>query len=165
MALVKKYDNKTPKDSIDFSFPSIEPIEFAKELAETMIAEKGLSISAPALGKNLRVIALNGEVIYVCYNPRVVHKSEDQSYMNESDIVNKGLVVKIKRPNSIRLRFETPNGETRTMKFEGLSAHLIQHEMDIIDNNNYLNNATKYHKDKALKDQKIYNKIMEKVKK
>ena len=61
-----------------------------------------------------------------------------------------GLIVKVKRPQHIRVRFQTPNGDTITKQFTGMSARVFQHEIDHLNGVLYFNRANRYHRDVAM---------------
>ena len=55
------------------------------------------------------------------------------------------------RDRHIRVRFQTPNGDTRTETFTGMTARIFQQQLDFIDGIPYYSRANKYHKDQAFK--------------
>lgn len=133
--LVNKNDpilrQKTPK--FDFSNPPYHPDELAHRLTQTMIARGGVGLAAPQIGLPYRAFALKSNPILVCFNPIVVDASTEQIEMEEGCLTFPGLVLKIKRPKIIKVRFTLPNGETRTEKFIGMTARIFQHENDHLD--------------------------------
>jgi peptide deformylase len=82
---------------------------------------------------------------------RKVYEDDEMVSMDESCLSFPGLVVKVKRPKNIRVRFQTPNSETRSETFNGMAARVFLHEMDHINGVLYFNRANKYHKEVALK--------------
>jgi peptide deformylase len=61
------------------------------------------------------------------------------------------LFVKIKRPKSIKVRFTTPDGETSTKTFTGMTARVFLHELDHLDGIAHTSRANRYHLDQAKK--------------
>ena len=149
----------------DFDNPSEDPIQLAKDLAETMIFNHGLGLAAPQVGVAVRAIAITGEPIYVMFNPMVVDTSSEMCYIKEGCLSYPGLTIKIRRPRMIKVRFTMPNGQTETMKFDGLSARCILHEIDHLDGICHIDRATYYHRQQALKEQKAFSEIMKRSKK
>lgn len=141
----------TPAQRFDFSSPSVDPVELAKNLAETLIANEGLGLAAPQVGLPLRVFALNGNPIHVCFNPRVIDVSTEEIYLDEGCLTFPGLIMKVKRPKMIKVRFTMANGETVTEKYTGMTARCFLHEMDHLDGILFQTRATLYHREKALK--------------
>lgn len=135
----------------DFANPPTDPIQLAKDLTETMIHNKGIGLAANQCGLPYRVFVLSGEQVFACFNPKIVSASEELVYINEGCLTYPGVVVKIKRPADVRVRFTMPNGETTTVRFEGLSARCFQHELDHLNGIVHLSKANPFHKAKAVK--------------
>lgn len=140
-----------PAQPFDFSSPSIDPVQLAKDLAETLIQHQGLGLAAPQIGVPYRVFAINGTPIHVCYNPKLIDVSSEEIYLEEGCLSFPGLVMKVKRPRHIKLRYTMPNGETVTEKYTGMTARCILHEMDHLDGVLFQTRATLYHREKAMK--------------
>lgn len=119
---------RTPLEEFDFS--SAETTEIAQNLVDTMVAKGGIGLSANQIGLPHRAFVMWSSPALVCFNPRIVDQSEEEVTLDEACLSYPGLVAKITRPKAIRARFQTPNGETVTRRFEGMSARVFQHEMD-----------------------------------
>lgn len=165
LSLVDKNDPilKAELGHFDFSNSPTDPSQLARDLAETMIENKGLGLAANQVGLPYRVFVINGEQILACFNPKIVDFSAEQVYMLEGCLSHPGLSVKIKRPAVIKVRFTMPNGETRTEKFEGLTARVFQHELDHLNGIVHINRASLIHKEQAFKQQKAFQKIMKRT--
>jgi peptide deformylase len=151
MELNDRYLTEVCKD-FDFKNPQVDPIEFAKDLVKTMYEKNGLGLAANQVGYPWRVFAMRGSPEnFVCYNPKIVKSSEAEVSLEEGCLTFPGLLVKIKRPQHIRVRFTTPNGDTRTETFTGMSARVFQHELDHLDGIRFFDRANRFHRDKALK--------------
>jgi len=112
----------------------------------------GLGLAANQVGVPYRVFAMRGSPEnFVCFNPRIVQPSAENIILEEGCLSFPGLLVKVKRPKHIRVRFQTPNGDTRTETFIGMTARIFQHELDHLDGRLYFNRANKYHKEIAMK--------------
>lgn len=138
----------------DFSNPPTDPVQLAKDLAETMIQNKGLGLAANQCSLPYRVFVMNGEQIRCFFNPRIVDVSAEQVVMPEGCLSFPGLSVKIKRPATCRIRYTQPNGETITEEYGGLSARVIQHEIDHLNGITFKDRATKFHLESALRKRK-----------
>jgi len=165
MAILTLVDQTHPilrqkMEEFDFANPPTDPIQLAKDLTETMIQNKGIGLAANQCGLPYRVFVLTGETVLACFNPRIVSASDEVVALNEGCLTYPGVVVKIKRPQIIRVRFTMPNGQTTTVKFDGLSSRCFQHELDHLNGIVHLSKVNQYHKNKALKSKKIYDKIM-----
>ena len=138
-------------ESFNFSDPPFDPIEFSQELVKCMYDWNGIGLAANQVGFPYRIFAMRGSPEnFVCFNPRIVQPSEAEISLEEGCLTFKGLTVKIKRPQHIRVRFTTPNGDILTKQFTGLSARIFQHELDHLDGILFFNRANRVHRDKAL---------------
>jgi peptide deformylase len=112
----------------------------------------GIGLAANQVGVPYRIFAMRGAPEnFVCFNPRIVQPSAEQISLEEGCLSFPGLVVKVKRPRHVRVRFTTPNGDTRTETFIGMSARIFQHEMDHLEGRLYFNQVSRYHREAALK--------------
>lgn len=142
----------TPCKPFDFSNPPFEPIEFAKNLVKFMYDNNGIGLAANQVGVPYRVFSMRGQPEnFVCFNPKIVQPSEMEVTLEEGCLTYNGLLVKIKRPRHIRVRFNLPNGDIMTKQFTGMTARIFQHELDHLDGIIFYNRANRYHRDQALK--------------
>lgn len=152
---IVKYPNDilvTPTNEFDFSNPPSDPHELARSMLQTMYDSNGVGLSANQVGLPYRVFVMRGdEYSFACFNPKIVSMSDQTTVLEEGCLSFPGLVVKVPRANTVRLRFQTPSGSVDTKKFDGLSARVIQHEMDHLDGLLFYNKAHRYHREKALK--------------
>jgi peptide deformylase len=154
MQLVKTDDPilTTKIENFDFSNPPTDPYELAQDLVKFMYDNNGIGLAANQLGLPYRAFAMRGHPQnFVCFNPRVVQPSEQQVILEEGCLTYPGLLVKIKRPQHVRVRFTMANGETRTDTFTGMTARIFQHELDHLDGIKFFDRANRYHKEQALK--------------
>lgn len=136
----------------DFQSPPFDPLEFAQELVKFMYEKNGLGLAANQVGVPYRIFAMRGAPEnFVCFNPKIVGYSTDKVVLEEGCLSYPGLIVKVKRPSSIRVRFDTPNGDTMTKQFIGMSARVFQHEYDHINGALFYDRANKYHRDQAFR--------------
>ena len=139
-------------NNFDFNNTPFDPIEFSKELVKFMYDSNGIGLAANQVGVPYRIFAMRGQPEnFVCFNPRVVQPSEMQVVLEEGCLTYPGLYVKIKRPQHIRVRFQTPNGDTLTKQFTGMTARIFQHELDHLDGIVFYNKANRFHREQAMK--------------
>jgi len=154
MELVKSNDPilTTPCQPFNFLNPPLDPTEFSRELIKNLYSWNGLGLAANQVGIPYRVFAMRGQPEnFVCFNPKIVQPSEMQVVLEEGCLSYPGLLVKVKRAQHIRVRFQTPNGETITKQFTGMTARVFQHEMDHLDGIVFYNRANRFHKEQAMK--------------
>lgn len=136
----------------DFNNPPFDPIEFAQNLVKFMYEKNGIGLAANQVGIPYRIFSIRAEPEnFVCFNPKIVQYSEQKVLLEEGCLTYPNLLVKVKRSQHIRVRFNTPNGDTLTKQFTGLSARIFQHELDHLDGHIFYNKANKFHRDQAIR--------------
>jgi peptide deformylase len=154
MQLVKSNDPIliTQCQPFNFQNPQTDPFELAKDMVQFMYDNNGLGLACNQIGLPYSMFVMRGHPEnFACFNPRIVSESAEVELMEESCLSFPGLVVKVKRPKSIRARFMMANGETKTEPFVGMSARVFQHEMDHLSGQLFYNKANKFHKEAAMK--------------
>jgi len=144
--------------NFDFTNPPTDPIQLAKDLAETMIENNGLGLSANQIGLSFRAFAMKAEKIIVCFNPKIVDSSTETVILEEGCLSYPYLFVKIKRPKRIKVRYTEPNGNVVTRVFDGITSRCYQHELDHLDGIVYTKRANKYYLDLARNQARKYQK-------
>ena len=139
-------------EDFDFKDPPFDPVEFARNLVKFMYDENGLGVAANQVGVPYRIFAMRGSPEnFVCFNPKIVQYGEAEVTLEEGCLSYPGLIVKVKRPQHIRVRFNTPNGDILTKQFTGMTARVFQHEYDHLDGLRFIDKANKFHRDQAMK--------------
>jgi len=156
-----------PTEPFDFDNPQV-PIEELEEAFKSCFDGKNwaLGVSANQLGYPYSVFAiLNHQTrdVGMIFNPKIVDESEEKCYIEEGCLSFPGLFIKIKRPESIRLRWTNKFNELEASRFTGMTARVIQHECDHINGIDFLKRATRYHKQQALKQRVKINKARDRI--
>ena len=150
---------KTELQPFDFSDPPVNPLDLVSDLAETMLTEGGIGISANQVGLPYRVFVMQAEELIPCFNPRIVDMSNETIVLEEGCLSYPGMFVKVKRPRRIKVRYADPNGKVVTRVFDGMSSRVFQHELDHLNGVNYQQRANRIHLDQARKKKKQKNKL------
>lgn len=148
---------KQAQENFDFNNPPYDPYTFAAKLHNLMIKENGLGLSACQVGIPYRAFAMrvNSEEPYVLFNPRIVSESDNLISMKEGCLSFPLLFMNIKRPDAVRIRFQKYTGETTTQQFIGMSARVALHEMDHMNGITYMNRATPFELQRAMRKRMI----------
>lgn len=136
--------------AFDFSAPITGPVFLSNSLQMTVHEYNLVALSAPQVGVNTRVIYLRG-FESAMFNPKIVDYGEKKIYMDEMSGTYPGLILKIKRPDAIRVRWTDASGNTQTNVFNGITSFAIQRKVDFLDGKLLTERATLYHKEKAFK--------------
>lgn len=144
-------------EPFDFENPQMDPIELGQKLVKAMVDNRGLGLSAIQIGIPLRVFAIMSRPQnVVLFNPVIVNASEETKTEVEGCLSFPNLLVKVKRAFEIRCRFKWPNQEVKTEKWGGLTARVVQHEMDHLEGVLFFNRANKFHRDQAFRKRDQY---------
>jgi peptide deformylase len=153
----------TPCQEWDFANPPVtDTLQFVKDMIDTMYHYDGVGLASNQVGCLFRMFVMRGTNVegdLACFNPRIVHFSEEKVLLEESCLSWPGLVVKVKRPKHIRLRFTIPyaNGtQMFTRQFTGITARCVQHEIDHLNGKLWFAQANKYHRDHGFKHRGKY---------
>ena len=65
------------------------------------------------------------------------------------------LFLNVKRPDSVRLRYQTETGETVTNQFIGMTARIALHEMDHMNGVVFTSRASQFEAQRALRKRMI----------
>ncbi len=135
----------------DFKETPYDAPELAYAMSKFMVDHGGYGLAAPQVGVGYRVFVIRGTPNYALFNPRIVNVSGGEVEAIEGCLTFPGMGISVKRHRIVRLRFQMPNGETETKNFHGLSARVIQHEIDHLDGVLMFDRATGLNKKFALK--------------
>ena len=143
---------KTKIESFNFANAPISPIELADNMSQTLEKHLGLGLSANQVGLPYRMFIMRGEKDNIAvFNPRIVTVSNETVSLEEASLSFPGIEVKVKRPRSIRVRFQNEYGETNTYTYTNLTARIFLQQCDQLDGILFFNRANKYHKEQAFK--------------
>ena len=141
-------------EQFNFLAPPVDPIQLAKDLYETLMSTKYLGLSAPQVGLPYRVFALRTTPGIVCFNPRIVDRSDEEIVLDEMSMTHEHMIVPIKRSKKVKVRYFQPNAEVKTEIFDGMTARYFMHHLDYLDGIVYTQKANKIHYERALRKKK-----------
>lgn len=105
--------------------------KLARAMGTTMLAANGIGLAAPQVGVGQRVIVVRVDDGFVSFvNPEVVDCSERQEDGEEGCLSIPGLFGLVRRPGQVKIRAVSLAGKAVTMDAEGLTARVLQHEID-----------------------------------
>lgn len=152
-----KYDDlglRDPCIDFDFANPPCDPVKLSHALAQTMIKSGAMSIAAPDVGLEFRVIAIKVNPVLVMFNPKIVHFHHEMQTLDESSPLVPGLIIPVNRSTSVRVRYKYPNGQVITDQFNGLSARIVQHAYECLDGCRFYDHASRLQLDMACRKAK-----------
>jgi len=170
--LLHKDRQELKTESLPFDFneltnDSYDPVELFQNLKDTMIHNRGTSLSAPQCGISLRVFVMGNwndpDSVAGVFNPKIVAWSDNDLEIEEEQCLTfPGLYVKMKRYSTIRARYTTQNNVTDTIRFGGLTSKIFQHQVDLLNGILYTKKANKFHLEQAINKKKKLDKLRNK---
>ena len=108
--------------------------KFLDDMAETMYANEGVGIAAPQVGESIRVcvVDVDKKNRYDLINPVITFR-EGSVIDNEGCLSCPDLFGDVERAEKIRVEYNSRFGKKKTLEAEGLLARCIQHELDHLD--------------------------------
>lgn len=118
----------------DFNNPVMDPIQLEKDMLACMYEYDGIGLSANQVGIRTSVFVM-GHRDYpdqgmAFFNPEVLATSEQVEDLDEGCLSFPEIFVSIKRPASIKARWQISDGSYMEGTFEGYECKCFLHELD-----------------------------------
>ncbi len=142
------------KDSIE-GYTDIE--KFEDDFVKLMLEEKGMGLAANQVGITKRFFAIGHESFdtfqkhAIIWNPQVIKYSEDKITDLEGCLSFKGVWLKVERPKTVEVKYETTQGKTKFAKLDGMESKCFQHECDHLEGITFNKRVSKLRWDMANK--------------
>jgi peptide deformylase len=115
--------------------------ESLDEMAAIMDEWKGVGLAAPQVGILRRFLVMmnpDTKEVLKMINPSILSRSEKACVMNEGCLSVLGpddlpVFADVSRPESVLAEWTDENGVSRKREFSGVSARIVQHEIDHLD--------------------------------
>jgi peptide deformylase len=130
-------------ERFDFKDPPVDPEKLSMAMVTYMREGKGVGLAANQVGYNIKMFVTEGEPAFAIFNPTITFKSPNLILMDEGCLSFPGLMLKVSRPSSIRVRFQDPYGNWITRQFAGMSARIFQHETDHLEGVDFTEKVSK----------------------
>ena len=141
-----------PVDAIDSKILGI-----LNDMLETMYAAPGIGLAAIQIGipKRLLVIDIGRDIEnrdpHFFINPEILDPAEELGSFEEGCLSVPGVWEEIERPNECNVRFLDINGDEKNIRYSGMMATVIQHEMDHLNGIVFVDYLSRLKKDRAIK--------------
>lgn len=111
---------------------------FAAEMSETMVAEDGVGLASPQVGRSVRLAVVDTtggeEPPIVLINPEISWSSKELEDYEEGCLSIPDIRLKVKRPARVSVKARDVTGkEFEILEADGLLARALQHEIDHLD--------------------------------
>ena len=154
---------KTKLEEYDFKNPLLmSSEELQRRLILALAHYKGYGLSANQIGLPYRCfVAGNDDLgMEAFFNPKITQVSTDVTALEEGCLTYPCLYLRIKRPNRVAIEWKNVHGDYRKGNFVGLTARILQHEMDHLNGILFTSYATPFELRRAREQQeKILKKL------
>ncbi len=138
---------------------SLEQKESARALAqdmfETLAASNGVGLAAPQIGKALRVVVIDLDVLaedypeyknfrHVYYNAHILEYSDETETMEEGCLSLPGISEKVTRPTRVRVKYLDEQFQPHEEWVDGYLARVMQHEFDHLDGSMFIDRISTF---------------------
>ena len=131
--------------------------KFEHDYVKLMLDERGMGLAANQVGITKRFFAIGHESFdtfkkhAIIWNPQIKNFSEEKVVDVEGCLSFKGIWLKVERPKTVEVQYETTQGETKTARLDGMEAKCFQHECDHLDGITFNKRVSKLRWDMANK--------------
>lgn len=128
---------------VNVDFPELKTL--VADMFETMYHSEGVGLAAPQIGKPIRVIVIDGDVLsdkfpecknlkLALVNPKLeIIEDEDPVTREEGCLSLPGLSENVKRFEHVKLDWLDENLQPHSQEFKGFASRIIQHEFDHLE--------------------------------
>lgn len=124
-------------------------VELVAEMKETLKSADGCGLAAPQVGVSKRVLIVDGTVVADVYdylkefrrvmiNPVLIEESKTTCDYSEGCLSVPGIYAEVRRPSKIKVEYLNEDFEKVTEEFDKFACRMIQHEMDHLDGNLFI---------------------------
>ena len=123
--------------------------QLVADMFETMYNSEGVGLAAPQIGKSIRLIVIDGDVLsekfpeckdlkLTLVNPELeVIEDEDPVTREEGCLSLPGLSENVKRHEHVILKWHDEDFQPHEQEFKGFASRIIQHEFDHLEGEVY----------------------------
>jgi peptide deformylase len=107
------------------------PEELVRAMSTFMTANGGVGLAAPQLGIKKRIFIMGNFIkLVACINPKIVSLSDERENDLEGCLSFPDLFMKVKRPTSAMVQYNTISGELVERELTGFECRVFLHEYD-----------------------------------
>ena len=119
--------------------------QLVSDMFETMYQSEGVGLAAPQIGKSIRLIVIDGDVLsdkfpeckdlkLAIVNPTLEIIDDDEPVVREEGCLSlPGLSENVKRHEHVKLNWLDEDFQPHSQEFKGFASRIIQHEYDHLE--------------------------------
>lgn len=138
-------------EPVTADYPELK--ELVANMFETMYASEGVGLAAPQIGRNIELVVIDADPVsdafpeckgrkLVIINPDLEILDGEKVSRAEGCLSLPGLSEDVKRVEHIRLKWLDENFQPHEEEISGFLARIIQHELDHLDGNLYIDHIS-----------------------
>lgn len=127
--------------------------ELVANMFETMYASEGVGLAAPQIGRNIRLVVIDADVVgehfpecvgwkHALVNPEITVLDGDLVSRSEGCLSLPGLSEDVKRVEHIRLKWLDEDFQEHEQELSGFLARIVQHECDHLEGKLYIDHVS-----------------------
>jgi peptide deformylase len=122
-------------------------------MIEVMIRANGVGLAAPQIGISKRIFVMDAEnELHVFINPELVELSDETEESSEGCLSVPGVDAPVARSSKAVVEGLNLDGERVRLEGRGVTARAIQHEMDHLNGNLYLDQLSPARRQSLIKE-------------
>ena len=141
---------------IPADFPDLP--KFIDDMYETLDASEGIGLAAPQVGKDIRVVVIDLDVLAedmpeykgfrkAFINPHIVEYDDTETdSMEEGCLSLPGIHEKVTRPTRIKVKYEDVERNPHEEWVDGYLARVMQHEFDHLEGKVFVDRISPFRK-------------------
>lgn len=153
---------REPAREVDLSLEKESVTKLLEEMRETLKSADGCGLAAPQVGVSKRVLIVDGTVVADVYNyladfkrtminPVVVEESSATCEYSEGCLSIPGIYADVRRPSRIKVEYYNENFEKVTEELDKFACRMVQHELDHLDGNLFVDKVAPIRKKMIMK--------------
>ena len=118
------------------------------DMAETMYEHDGVGLAAPQIGQNIRLVVIDCQDehgLIELINPEITFR-EGEAVDTEGCLSVPDIYGEVKRAAKVKVEFMNRRGKRQHLTATGLLARCIQHELDHLEGQLFIDIATSVHR-------------------
>lgn len=140
---------------VELNKETLEPL--VNDMFETMSGANGVGLAGPQIGKSIRVVVIDLDVIsedmpeykgfrHAYFNAHVVETDGEMETMDEGCLSLPGISEGVKRPKRVHVTYYDDDFQYHDEWVEGFLARVMQHEFDHLEGHMFIDHLSSFRK-------------------
>ncbi|WP_455478843.1 peptide deformylase [Bartonella sp. B10] len=141
-----------PVEQIDSTIQKL-----ADDMLDTMYSAQGIGLAAIQIGVPVRMLVIDiaekntPKDPLIVINPEILWLSDERSIFNEGCLSIPEYYAEVERPKCLRVRYRNHEGQQTEMEADNLLATCLQHEIDHLNGQLFIDHISKIKRDMVIR--------------